>query len=137
MRDSQRQKLYNWENSVVRKIIPDYSNPLTTDDCKLLIDRVARSYKIPVPEVLITRADSGKSYYRHGTHSVHLAGWGHTYGTVLHEIAHAIANKTLPEDGGHGPNYVKVYCELMSRMFELPLGSMRRSACDFGLKISQ
>jgi len=134
MRDSQRSKFYSWEDSFIIKLIPDYNSPLCYDDCVALMQRVCNKHKIPMPLVKITRKDSGKSYYRCMDHSVNLSIYGHRYGVVLHEIAHAIACKTKPDDGGHGEYFVGIYCELMGRMFDISIEYLMAQAKKYGLK---
>jgi hypothetical protein len=135
MADFQRSTFYRWEDWTSDAMLPEYDNDLTFEDCVSLIERVSQKHGIKCPEVVRANKKRKRSCYFPGEHSIHLTTDGCSIGVALHEVTHAITEST-GENDGHGPRFVKNYCEIMSRMFQIDKKKLLDSAKQWGLKIA-
>ena len=116
LRDSQRAKVYRWEQSVIR---PNDKVRLTREECRELVERVFSDYNFYglEPELRFrgtsrTRATGCRAY-------INLPPWAMITSVVLHEVAHALGDRRLVSaHAWHGPEFVRLYCELLSRYSE-------------------
>lgn len=147
-RDSQRQRMYNWQNRFERqhphllkqmseqqiskmltKILGDYSIPLDRVFYRDWNDRTKRAVALhyTVPESWLTPGDFMLVVYR----------FGHTnLGTVLHEIAHSVVKTEYSwrrvED--HGAEYCTILAELFARYADLDIDYIYKSMHASGLR---
>lgn len=113
-RDSQRSRLYKWEQRLRREHRDTTPQEMSLDDCDRLIARAYRVYGLKWSG----RTVAGKSERHSATGSrfqVSLPRWARQPIVVLHEAAHGILN-TLEERGDyrapHGPEFARIMIEL-------------------------
>jgi hypothetical protein len=82
---------------------------MTLAECEALIERVCHDYNLGVPSIGDGRSRR-RAAYRRFSHHILLPRWARTTRTVLHEVAHAIA-----DGDGHGPIYARVFADLLVR----------------------
>lgn len=132
LRDSQRQKLYNWEI----RCAPE-GDHLSLDECVTLIEKVMRHYHVPMPEVKDgrrMRRANGNAY------SISLPSWARSERIVVHEAAHSVIDNYIGYDkvAGHCPEYVWLYTDALTWHFGVQAGELRSSARYVGkLKIKK
>lgn len=118
-RDSQRSAVYAWERQVARKY-PALKRELTLEQCREMVHRVWEDYfgsASKPPEILDGR---GRRRACGGRWSISLPRWSRSPYVVLHETAHAFGAHHQ-----HGPNFARLYLELMNRYEGIPLGETR------------
>ena len=131
IRDSQRQKVYDWEGTHV----PGSSVLIPLADCEALIARVCADYNLHSPPV---RDGRGTRAARGGSEFINLPRWSRSVPIVLHETAHAIligkygSYRYAP----HGPEFMRLYLDLLAKYAKLPARELRASATAVGLKIA-
>lgn len=129
VRDTQRQKLYNWESG-----LPD-SDELSLDECETLAHAAYDVYGVvSKPRIKDGR---GTTWARGSMSTINLPKWARTKRTVLHESAHGIVQRTVRSDVAvHGAEFVAIYIELLER-FKIGHGpDLRRSARAVHLKVA-
>lgn len=136
-RDSQRSKLYAWER---KALFPDEKDRrfLSLAECEDLIVRAWRRYGIawPPPKVGDGRRRTGACYSR-AFHMVKLPRWARFPEVVLHEVAHAIVGHHARRDiSSHGPEFLRVYIELVAIFLKKDAGEMKKSARGARLKVA-
>lgn len=116
-RDSQRSKVYRWENQHLRPT--DAKEKLDFPAIQVIAEQAAFLFGYTVPEI---------EAKHHGTATAHwgslvrLPGWARTRSVVLHEVAHCLTHGVLQNLGkigteaSHGPTFVRVYFELATRL---------------------
>jgi hypothetical protein len=144
-RDSQRKKLYSWEDTVTYQHsnyeyvvynIADGPTGMSLDHCRMLIARAWRYYsKGPAPGLHDGRGARQAAYIL-DTHEVRLPRWARQPHVVLHEVAHGLMFERAPLEPRHGAVYVRVYCDLMSRYLGLSRNDLYESAMRAGLKVA-
>lgn len=110
-RDSQRQKVYDWERQALPK-----GKQLTYQQLDRLAADVYETYGYDnPPRMVVSSAKKSYSSYYPGLHEIRLAeGWGQYQPVVLHELAHALIKsmgigKKVPS---HGKEFTALYMEL-------------------------
>ena len=112
-RDSQRQKVYNWEDRVwywKSELIPRKRN-LTTKQAEILIALCRARFGLFKPlRLRKTRSDANHSWYINNfrEHCIAIQPDMFDEPTIIHEASHSIARGHQ-----HHPYFVKVYIELM------------------------
>lgn len=117
MRDNQRKAVYRWEQRA--GIILRHAKPtLSLAQCESMIGYIwdnyptgDRHYSFRQPPRVTPGRGCRRAIYRHD-HVIHLPRWSRFPGVVVHETAHAIVHSWTDRDPGHGPMFVRVYCEL-------------------------
>ena len=111
---------YTYEEIALATIV----NMRKSDDClgengtKDLINKISNVLKLKAPNFQYTRSDSKFCYHRAGT--LHFnRNWGLTTALVLHGYCHYYLWYNKIEDNDHGPNYVKQWINMISRMYEI------------------
>ena len=107
MRDYQRQRVYRWEDAVVRPrcptIVPFAKGQQYVDGVWLANGWTRPPQVVPMPRrkrTAVAMANHGEIYLPR-----QVAGW-----IILHELAHALT------DDKHGPNFVGMYIDLLERV---------------------
>ena len=129
MRDYQRQRVYDWEDAVIRPRCPgviSFANSQTYVDGVWL----AHGWERP-PKVMPRRAT--RRVVANGTYGVinlpdKIAGW-----IILHELAHSLT------DDKHGPNFVGIYIDLLERVEKISklmtMYTLDRAKIDYNLGV--
>jgi len=101
MRDKQRQKVYDWEDSQSWMVKKSY---LTQDQCHEVIKRLNKIFKRRIK--LRFKNGHGKCFANR-YEIVIRNKWGRSYGVLLHEYAHHLSADL------HGRKFVSEYCMLL------------------------
>ncbi|NKB86703.1 MAG: hypothetical protein GKS06_00580 [Acidobacteria bacterium] len=110
-RDSQRSAVYTWE----RKLPAWPGPPLSLPECQQLVARVWNDHlDAPAPHVTDGRSRRTACYV-YDDHQIRLPRWSRSLMVVLHETAHAHLWAALPNAAGHGPEYARLYLDLLER----------------------
>jgi len=146
-RDSQRSKLYAWERQYVdgRPTWASWAErhetgkhpKMTLAECQALVNKVWRSYFGPGPTPPEVKDGRGSRRALAGFFHISLPRWARTRHSVLHEVTHSILDRSCRYDlAGHGPEFVRIYCELLVRYDGRKLGELTRSARASRLKVA-
>lgn len=112
-RDSQRNKVYTWEhNSGMLPKSPDISE----SDTLRLVDAVVRAYGLRAVSV---RWGGLRTYLGRASYSRITLWKGVPRYVVLHELAHVVQAQKLPGCAAHGPEFMRVYLDLLQRFMGL------------------
>ena len=104
-RDTQRQKVYDWENSQSWMIKKSY---LTQDECHAVIKRLNKIYRKKVK--LRFKNGRGSCWAFNQNDILIRNNWGRSYGVLLHEFAHCLSNDS------HNGTFVSNYCMLIHHL---------------------
>lgn len=134
MRDAQRNKFYNFESAMIKRFLPHaLEDGLGLEDSRRLVERICNSYGVATPAVIKGRADSKRAYYRAAGHRIVLPPWAQRDWVVVHETAHAITRAKGHIEPWHGACFVRVWMELWSRMYDIPVSYLEQQASLHGL----
>ena len=112
IRDSQKSKVYKWEN----KNLPYIGEQLSLEQCEQLIHQaIAWWFRNPKPHMPLIKSGKGTTVARGGAKLINLPTWARNYGVVLHETTHCLIDRMKHNDvdGGHGPYFMRTYIELL------------------------
>jgi hypothetical protein len=124
----QRKKIYDWEAR-----LPD-GGPLSLAQCQAFVDHVAAASGIEAPRVSDGRGRRSAAYT--SSHEIRIPVRYRTRRTLLHEMAHALAEAEVVErEPAHGPTFALIYLELLSTHLDLDLSALRESAREAGIRI--
>ena len=126
-RDFQRSRLYGWEGV---HVLPRDPTPLSLLACRELVatvfaDRLGAG--VPAPRVEDGR---GRRHAAGSREVIKLPRWARTRPIVLHECAHGLAAD------GHGPDFARVYIDLLADFMAIDRSEMERTAGRAGLKVT-
>lgn len=134
--DPHKEDVYRWEDSW-----PGWGkNHIAFKHCKTLIDSACSAYKVPCPKI-IQHPKRTFSWSMPTKDLISLQGGaargpgGRNVPTALHEAAHHIAwhlHGDRIQD--HGPTFLGIYLDLLSRARVAPLLALESTARSFGLK---
>lgn len=124
-RDFQRSRLYRWESA---NVLPRDRRTLSLDACRDLAREVfAARLAEPPPRIEDGR---GRRHAAGSRQVIKLPRWARTRPIVLHECAHGLSTDA------HGPDFVRVYLELLAAFLGWDRTELEHSALLSGLKIS-
>lgn len=103
MRDSQRAKVYRWENFIPTEI-------LTLEECRRLVTASCRKFNVHVP---LIKDGRGCRSAQGGRYKIILPVWARNKRDVLHEVSHTIASFYFHRPAGHGLEFVRIFIELL------------------------
>ena len=105
---------------------------------KELMKKVSDAFGMPCPKFRFTRKNSRFCYYRSQDHSIHFNYyWGLTTSVVLHEMAHSCHHYFGTGGSIHGPEYVRVWIDIMSRHYDVPAEKFEALANSRGLQYTK
>lgn len=143
-RPTQQYRAYLWEQELLdMKGLDKGSMPQT--DAQGLVNKILGGFGMASPKVQIQyviylpKGTSGRTVYDPRTKKqfIEIAPHSASTYTVLHESAHMLMNCIgLFEGESHGPDYVRIFCELMSRFGGLDLQKCIQSAKDNDIAVS-
>jgi len=131
MRDTQRSKVYQWENLAFDKPAHTGVEPeLELRDIKKIVTKVARDYGLSHRKVRVLDGRGRRSAaYSSGERAIKMPRWSRTRFIVLHELAHWIVKVLWPmKAAAHGREFVGIYMELLRRYDERSLNEMQAMA---------
>ena len=105
MRDSQKQKVYDWEDSQSWMIKRSY---LSQDQCHQVIKRLNKIFKRNVK--LRFRNGHGSCWAFNQNDILIRNEWGRSYAVLIHEYAHCLSNDS------HNGRFVSNYCLLLHHL---------------------
>ena len=105
MRDSQKQKVYDWEDSQSWMIKTSY---LTQEQCHQVINRLNKIFRRRVK--LRFRNGHGSCYAFNRNEIMIRNQWGRSYSVLLHEYAHCLS------DDDHNGWFVAEFCMLLHHL---------------------
>lgn len=138
-RDTQRQRVYNWEHACLRAQVPPDEFNITLHQCQEVVNRIARFYGYRPglePEVWDGRG-CRKALSEGG--SIALPRWARVGYIICHEMAHEVVRRFKPwalQWASHGPEFVRVYIEILTRFDGWSRGDLLTSARNAGVKIA-
>jgi hypothetical protein len=128
MKDWQKQKLYSWENTLVK----NHGLKLNEKQAKSIIRKVSREYGIPAPKLKMEKI-TWHSEYDDEKNIIHFGSRDNI--TLLHELAHAIHTKQLDDElaAHHSPGFTWIAIELYHKYAGLNLNYLILGASANGL----
>jgi len=133
-RDSQRQKVYSWEQATLSPK-PD---ELTFDECCELVRRVWAAYR-PGERPPAVKDGRGTRHASGGRWAITLPRFYRNRPCVLHEAAHSLLSDRYAQGTAawHGPEWLRLHTELLARVGGFERAALLRSARAAGLKVSR
>jgi hypothetical protein len=136
VKDSQKERLYEWEDSWHFWNV----NTLSLVECRNVVRTACSKYSVPAPKVRQHNVRS-MSFCIPTMNIISLQAvapknfGGKNLATCLHESAHLIVwfhCKSRPQD--HGPTFLGIYLWLLEEARAAPANALYASARSFGLK---
>lgn len=136
-RDSQRQRLYNWERTLERTVHgKPQSQPVELAEAQSICNMVCNHFKIRRrrwPTVTDGRARK-RAAYNIADNKVKLPRWCRDQWMTLHEMSHFLVCFRWGLDRApHGREFVSIYMYLLEKFAGVDRKLMARLANDFGL----
>ena len=115
---------------------------------RVILNHACRYYRIAPPKLRIyndpdehcfgySESDIGEGFVRSNPHIFLNAGFhGKNMFTMLHELAHYIADYTWVGHGGHGPKFVGIFMHLLDKYKIVPSDAFRLVAKRRRVKIA-
>ena len=130
LRDSQRSKVYAWEDREFGGTAGDGAQPkMELAEIQQLADRVRRDYGIRSRIEVMDGRGRRRACYSPGLNAIKMPRWSRMRYSVLHELAHAVEYLKWPGRAAwHGREFVGIYMELLRRYHGKDLDEMTRSA---------
>jgi len=151
MRDSMRQRSYDWENDLfglglkTKKLEKHEVEPMVAKFEKLVLDRIERLYGVEKKASCAVTLRSGGRWARGGWMGVSLPPWSWNPEIIAHEVAHWAEKIEVQfrdyrmkdaADPGHGRHWLGWYIFLLAEGCGHQRIRMCRSASFYGLKIA-
>ena len=160
--DFQQKKLYIWEREEVfplddnmkYKKIKMYSpltlntvksagtsagfdtiNPLPWSVAITFCSVLLRDYGVDPNSVVIVKTPEKSRVASAWRNRLEIPMWARTFSYLLHELAHVILKQRDMCDH-HGPEFVKLYIELLTKYMEYPESMLRKSAFRYGVQVA-
>jgi hypothetical protein len=132
--DKQRQRVYDWERSAIPDFYGYNSASLTLQECRELVELVCEDYGSKHPMVVLGR---GKTAWG-GMVKLTLPTWAHVPAVVLHELTHNLVSNHTTGIGvvGHGPEFVRLFIELLVAYMGLSKTELRAAARNHKVKVA-
>lgn len=114
-RDSQRKKVYRWENDMAGGI-RYLTERLSKEETLAFVNEIYETIGVPEkarPTIWLRRGNT--AYYWFQRHILKLPVWARNRFTIIHEIAHNVMDWAygVNELATHGAHFVKTYLELL------------------------
>lgn len=127
------QACYAWEAQYVE---PRAKLLLSRDNIRELVKQVALRENMPIPKVEFMSVENIPCYAKIDTWSIHIANWGYTPTTILHELAHLATLQALIDgEDPHGPAFIAKCIDYYHYFLKIPVEHMKAGARRYGLKI--
>ena len=131
-RDRQRSKLYAWEE---RFVAPHDASSITFAQAQGMVDAIWAEMGLRFPpkverlpgQARATLADANRL-------SIRLANTSPSW-WLLHELAHAMTSTHDGGSDGHGPKFVGLYAQLLTRYLRIPTDALLQSLDSAGIGI--
>lgn len=132
MRDSQRKKVYDWEDNV---LLPKSKRLKEEEVCKLA-HGLCKVYGMPPLAYLHTHHDDLRTaWYRRG--GIILPKWAHNTCIVTHEVAHhfVYSRYSRHDVEAHGPEFVMFSITMFAEYGGLSKRKLIASAIEAGIRV--
>ena len=140
MRDTQRSKVYKWERA--NKLLWDVSKKnMSLEDCQALANKAFDRYGLSHPVVKDGRGRSA-ACWKPGQNRIDLPLWARSEVVCLHECAHGITDRFYEahspgeEFAWHGPEFMRVFLDLLITFLKVGSTELRASARDAKIKVA-
>lgn len=132
-RDSQKQKLYNWEPRGLDRPIP-------REEVEALVATIATDYGIKQPRITYQKKRRGSRIASaYGTYRIDFTPEGLNKETTVHKMAHILCNNLRFEkrEASHRPTFVAVFLLLLERYIpeKYNANTLAASATDHRLRV--
>ena len=136
-RDPQKYKLFKMEREFVGTCM---YHVVAVEDLQRITTHACRAYGVPRAEVTVFK-DGGKKpndgWYEDGKIGLNSAYSAQNTCVLLHELAHHIHFARFPDDTqDHGPEFCRIYRELLDSYRILPYECFELLAKKWGIEIS-
>lgn len=137
-RDSQRQRLYDWEHERIRA---HDRRARSLAECQELVDRVRSDAGLRRPIHVGDGRGSKRARWILADRRIELPLWARRRYVVLHEMAHAICDErhaqteTRETIAAHGAEYLRIYVDLLVAHLGFERRSLEDSVATAGLRI--
>lgn len=116
--DPQRHLVYYMERAIVGWCVNTH---MKRNDLLDVIEHACKKYDITPAELKIVRSKQRVfGWSLHGTITLNTKWHGDNLGVLLHELAHHIVDELELEGPSHGPQFVRIYGELLDQYKVLP-----------------
>ena len=137
-RDTQRQRVYDWQSACIYPQVPDEEQNMTLDECRHLIGRICHRYGYkPNHEPNVFDGRGCRSALSHGG-GVDLPRWSRKGWIVCHEMAHEIVSYYRQDWtwAAHGPQFARIFIDILVRFDGWTRGDLLASARTAGVKVA-
>lgn len=125
---------YDWERNYVEPKAQAY---LSREECLAYVTKSAAMAGMETPKVRFAKAASMPCRAVPAKWEIVIADWGRTPVTVLHEMAHLAAIRSMaPGEDGHGPTFLGWACAFYSRFLGIEHGYLVRTASALGMTVA-
>lgn len=143
-RDSQRQKMYDWQSSHVAAKYPESTKRMTLAECTALVNEIFDAHGFSRPDIRYAHHRKMKAAHwwtenpKTGRPEIFFTNYGLNLKTTLHEVAHGLAEKYTSDkdEPGHGPTFMRVFIDLLVQYAGLDLTDLLQTARMCRLKIA-
>ena len=136
--DPQKQRVYCWEETLNNKL-RESDNMMSFEDCKKLVEKICSFYDVPVPEI---SEGKWKRKATGGELKITLPKKYRDRLSVIHEACHtveqnhAVTHETYDNRQDHGPVFVRLEIDTISRELGIPVSKLIKNAKMFDLEIA-
>lgn len=126
-RDSQRSKVYRWEDRISKVFRHHgFDRDLSLEECEELVAQVLDYYdEDEQPRVVDGR---GTTRARGSAYRISLPVWSRTELIVIHETCHCIKSRIGARGASHGPEFVRIELNVLSKHFGIKQAALRHTA---------
>lgn len=130
MRDFQKQKVYDWENSIIT--VP--TRQIAFSQAQTLVDGLWLAEGLLYPPKVVPKPKQKTTAWAAGDRSTielpeTIPEW-----VLLHELAHALSMHSSGHGDGHGPIFLGNYIRLLETYLRIPRLYLIASATALGLQ---
>jgi hypothetical protein len=133
-RDSQKSKVYAWENSVVA---PLSKGAVPFDRAQAFVDGVWLTHGWLYPPEVALMPTQAKRVLATGSRAQLRLRPSTPDWVILHELAHTLTSDIDGRNDGHGAEFVGVYIKLLERVLNIPclltMYTLRRDKISYNL----
>lgn len=130
-RDFQRERVYAWENAVVKPRDPSKNR---FEDAQALVTAIWTAEGLLHPPRVLPMPAQARVTCATGTRTqLRVPDLVPTW-VVLHEIAHAMTSTFEGRSDGHGPDYVGNYMRLLDRFLKIPTPLLMYTASEHNVR---
>ena len=134
LRDSQRGRVYAWENRI---IAPCDSTFVDYARAQSMVDAIWTETGLKYPPAVEQLPSQSSATLASATRlSIFLPAQIPSW-CLLHELAHAMTSDVDGSSDGHGPIFMGVYLKLLSRYLRLDPDRLLESAADDGIAVAR